>query len=150
MPEALADRVRTARCGTSSFSECTMSFAATPLGRLCCNAWLGTLFWPHPFVYFVNTQLAQAHEEVCDNYVLQRGDPCGYATHSVAARDRVQAQGHSAPGAWLAREPVDAGRPRCRARRSEEEFNDWHQLSSEDCPRPLLSSRQGYPLHPSD
>ncbi len=39
----------------------------------------GTLFWPDPFVYYVNRQLSRAREEVCDNHVLRCGDPCGYA-----------------------------------------------------------------------
>ena len=39
----------------------------------------GTLFWPHPLVYYSNRQLSRAREEVCDNHVLRCGDRCGYA-----------------------------------------------------------------------
>ncbi len=39
-----------------------------------------TLFWPHPLVHLLNRELARAREEICDNYVLRRGDPRRYAT----------------------------------------------------------------------
>ncbi|MBI3866650.1 MAG: PD40 domain-containing protein [Planctomycetia bacterium] len=37
------------------------------------------VFWPHPLVHFMNRRLSRAREEVCDNYVLRRGDAPGYA-----------------------------------------------------------------------
>jgi beta-lactamase regulating signal transducer with metallopeptidase domain len=37
------------------------------------------VFWPHPLIYFMNRSLSRAREEVCDNYVLRRGDAIGYA-----------------------------------------------------------------------
>ncbi len=39
----------------------------------------GVLFWPHPLVCVLNRELARAREEVCDNYVLQRGEARRYA-----------------------------------------------------------------------
>ncbi len=37
------------------------------------------IFWPHPLVHLLNRELTRAREEVCDNYVLRRGQPCRYA-----------------------------------------------------------------------
>ncbi len=37
------------------------------------------VYWPHLFVHFLNGRLARAREEICDNYVLGRGDACEYA-----------------------------------------------------------------------
>jgi beta-lactamase regulating signal transducer with metallopeptidase domain len=37
------------------------------------------LWWWHPGVIWLNAQLAQAREEVCDNFVLRYGDAPGYA-----------------------------------------------------------------------
>jgi galactose mutarotase-like enzyme len=31
------------------------------------------LYWPHPLVHHMNSQLARAREEVCDNFVLRSG-----------------------------------------------------------------------------
>ncbi|HEY4262959.1 MAG TPA: M56 family metallopeptidase, partial [Schlesneria sp.] len=50
------------------------------------DVWVGLLqrlvqlvCWPHPLIYSMNRQLSQAREEVCDNYVLRRGDVTAYA-----------------------------------------------------------------------
>ena len=37
------------------------------------------LFWPHPLVHLLNRELSRAREEVCDNYVIRRGDAPRYA-----------------------------------------------------------------------
>ena len=37
------------------------------------------LFWPHPLVHVLNRRLAQAREELCDNFVLRGGLATGYA-----------------------------------------------------------------------
>jgi hypothetical protein len=37
------------------------------------------LFWIHPGIYWLNRQIARAREELCDNFVLQHGDPADYA-----------------------------------------------------------------------
>lgn len=37
------------------------------------------LFWPHPLVYVLNRELAQAREELCDNFVLRKTEAQDYA-----------------------------------------------------------------------
>jgi HEAT repeat protein len=37
------------------------------------------LFWPHPLVHVLNRRLAQAREELCDNFVLRGGRAADYA-----------------------------------------------------------------------
>ena len=37
------------------------------------------VFWIHPGIYWLNRQIGRAREELCDNFVLQHGDPADYA-----------------------------------------------------------------------
>ena len=48
------------------------------------------VYWPHPLVHSMNAQLSRAREEVCDNYVLRGGDPCGYARTLLDLTERCQ------------------------------------------------------------
>lgn len=49
----------------------------------------GAVFWPHPLVHLLNRELAQAREEICDNYVLRRGNAPGYARTLLELSQRL-------------------------------------------------------------
>jgi beta-lactamase regulating signal transducer with metallopeptidase domain len=61
----------------------------------------GAIFWPHPFVHYVNAQLSRAREEVCDNFVIQRGDACGYARTLVTLTELCRPRGVCPAGLGL-------------------------------------------------
>ena len=78
LPEGLAESISGRSLGDVLVHEC-----AHVIRR---DAWVGllqrlagALFWPHPLSHYLNGQLTRAREEICDNYVLRCGDPCGYA-----------------------------------------------------------------------
>ena len=47
--------------------------------------------WIHPFVFVLNRRLAQAREEICDNYVLAAVDAPSYSRLLLALTQRLQA-----------------------------------------------------------
>jgi beta-lactamase regulating signal transducer with metallopeptidase domain len=47
------------------------------------------LYWPHPLVHLLNRRLARAREEICDNFVVQHGDPCRFARTLLALSERA-------------------------------------------------------------
>ncbi|HCO23352.1 MAG: hypothetical protein CME31_26310 [Gimesia sp.] len=47
------------------------------------------LFWFHPLVMKLNHQLAQAREEVCDNYVLEETDAKSYSQTLLSLAERI-------------------------------------------------------------
>ena len=61
----------------------------------------GALFWPHPFVHYLNGQLTRAREEVCDNHVLRCGDACGYARTAPGIDDLCRPLASHRPGLGL-------------------------------------------------
>ena len=61
----------------------------------------GALFWPHPWVHYLNGQLTRACEEVCDNHVLRCGDACSYARTLVALTALCRPTGLTRPGIGL-------------------------------------------------
>lgn len=47
-------------------------------------------FWLHPFVRILNRQLAQAREEICDNYVLTTTDATSYSRTLLSLASTIQ------------------------------------------------------------
>jgi beta-lactamase regulating signal transducer with metallopeptidase domain len=78
LPEGLAEALAPPALRDVLIHECAHVFRRDPwvglLQRLAA-----ALYWPHPLVHYLNAQLTRAREEVCDNFVLQRGNACGYA-----------------------------------------------------------------------
>lgn len=54
------------------------------------QALAGALFWIHPLIRVLNAQLAQAREEICDNYVLQLADRRSYCRTLLRVAELVQ------------------------------------------------------------
>ncbi len=50
---------------------------------------VSALFWFHPLVMKLNHQLAQAREEVCDNYVLEETDAKSYSQTLLSLAERI-------------------------------------------------------------
>jgi beta-lactamase regulating signal transducer with metallopeptidase domain len=57
------------------------------------------LFWPHPVVHYVNQKLGRTREEVCDNFVLRRGNPTRYAQTLFELAQHVSS-GYREPAAF--------------------------------------------------
>ena len=47
-------------------------------------------FWPSPLVHWLNAILSSSREDVCDNYVLSRTNPAGYAETLLQVAAGVQ------------------------------------------------------------
>jgi beta-lactamase regulating signal transducer with metallopeptidase domain len=67
------------------------------------DVWIGLLqrlvqlvCWPHPMISWMNRQLSQAREEVCDNHVLRRGDVTAYAETLLALAERYSSRSNPA------------------------------------------------------
>jgi hypothetical protein len=50
------------------------------------------VFWIHPGIYWLNRQIGRAREELCDNFVLQHGDPADYAQLLLELAERCAAR----------------------------------------------------------
>lgn len=73
-----------------------------------CDAWVNTaqrlaavLWWWHPVVLCLNRLISRAREEVCDNFVLQRGDAPSYAQSLLELAERSSSQGRFVPALGL-------------------------------------------------
>ena len=57
----------------------------------CAERLAAILFWPHPGVHWLNRELAQSREEVCDNFVLRRSSPASYAQTLLSLAEQYTA-----------------------------------------------------------
>jgi beta-lactamase regulating signal transducer with metallopeptidase domain len=87
LPKGLADSLDAARLRDVLIHECAHVLRRDHLIGLLQRV-AGALFWPHPLVHYANRRLAQAREEICDNYVLQHGDACTYARTLLTLAER--------------------------------------------------------------
>jgi HEAT repeat protein/beta-lactamase regulating signal transducer with metallopeptidase domain len=78
LPEDLPHTLRGAELADILVHECAHAVCRHQVVGLLQRS-ARTLFWPHPLLHRLNRELARACEEVCDNYVLRRGDAPRYA-----------------------------------------------------------------------
>lgn len=77
-PEPLADQIAPEALRDIFIHEIAHSVRRDQVILLLQNL-VSALFWLHPLVKVLNRQLAQAREEVCDNYVLEETDAKSYS-----------------------------------------------------------------------
>jgi beta-lactamase regulating signal transducer with metallopeptidase domain len=87
LPEGLVGSLDSCRLRDVLIHECAHVLRRDPLIGLLQRL-AEMLFWPHPLVHYLNRRLAQAREEICDNYVLQHGDACTYARTLLTLAER--------------------------------------------------------------
>ena len=143
-PSRSASRVRGSYCPRDWPSHSRATHCANVLVHECAHivrldAWVGllqrlacVLFWPHPLVHFASSSA----------YAGSRGSMrqpcaplwrCSQLRSYPACLDRaVPAFRCNAPGARSTRHWLDAGRPRCRAARHQENPHDTQHVSHED------------------
>ncbi len=100
LPEGLAESISSDALRDVLVHECAHVLRLDP--------WVGLLqrlaavvYWPHPLVHYLNSQLTRAREEVCDNHVLRCGDRCGYARTLLALTELCRPPGVARPGLGL-------------------------------------------------
>ena len=94
VPEGLAEMIGGGALHDVLVHECAHLLRRDPVVGVL--QWLAAvLFWPHPFVHYLNRQLARAREEVCDNYVLRHGDARSYASTLLELTERCHPAGRS-------------------------------------------------------
>ena len=78
LPEGMTEALDDRPLRDVLIHECAHLSRRDPLVGLLQRL-VGALFWPHPLLIVLNRRLAQAREEVCDDYVLRTGDAPAYA-----------------------------------------------------------------------
>ncbi|APZ95359.1 M56 family metallopeptidase [Fuerstiella marisgermanici] len=78
LPESFARQVNSDQLRDILIHEVAHVVRGDQVGVLLQN-FVGAVFWIHPLVRLLNRQLAQAREEVCDNYVLTATDAPSYS-----------------------------------------------------------------------
>jgi beta-lactamase regulating signal transducer with metallopeptidase domain len=111
LPEGLVERLERSQLRDVLIHEGAHIALRHPLGTVLQRC-VGLLFWMHPLVHRLNDELAQAREEVCDNFVLQQNAAPRYARtllfvaeSAVAVRQPMTALGLLSPR-WQLEERV--------------------------------------------
>jgi len=78
LPESFAGRINAQQLRDILIHEAAHIVRGDQVVVLLQNV-VGAVFWVHPLVRLLNRQLAQAREEVCDNYVLAATDAPSYS-----------------------------------------------------------------------
>jgi beta-lactamase regulating signal transducer with metallopeptidase domain len=100
LPEGLAESIASDALRDVLVHECAHVVRRDP--------WVGLLqrlaavvFWPHPLIHYLNSQLERAREEVCDNHVLRCGDRFSYARTLLALTEKCRPLDVARPGLGL-------------------------------------------------
>ena len=90
-PEQLADQIAPKALRDIFIHEIAHSVRRDQVILLIQNL-VSALFWLQPLVKFLNRQLAQAREEVCDNYVLEKTDAKTYSQTLFTLASLIQSE----------------------------------------------------------